>query len=396
MIVLQFSLFLLGIIGFFVVSYFGLKSFKLILLGALLLLSQSFIGLFYSFLQAERRVLIQIKASIIQSITQLSCFAICYTFFKEDLGLVLFSFFLSYFLPIIYIVYVDRIFNLLSHKGSYNLIDLNISKKIISYGLPVCIWFFLFQFYSVGDRILLKYFGITNLVANYVSFRDLALGLSAFITNPLLMASHPIIMQLSKKDGKIVDIQEIISKNIKLLIAFFTPAIIGLFFFGESIFYLIVGKNYMLDTNLMFLVVLSIFFSSVSMYLHKGLETNGKTVLMAKIAFFVALISLIANYIFIPLYGVLACCLVSVLSQVLYCVSVYYHTRKIYQLKLSILFIIKNLAVATISYITVKLVFEGEVYLINKIVVFIIFIIFLFLTTNESRLLFKKHVSINK
>jgi len=78
--------------------------------------------------------------------------------------------------------------------------DIVVCKKLIFYGLPICLWFFATQFFLVGDRILFKYFDIIDKVGNYASFRDLSVGLSGFITMPLLLATHPLIMQLWKKN----------------------------------------------------------------------------------------------------------------------------------------------------------------------------------------------------
>ncbi|WP_310556241.1 lipopolysaccharide biosynthesis protein [Flavobacterium sp.] len=392
MIVIQLILYFLGVIGFFIVCYIGLESISQIFIGILMLFSQTFIGLLYSFLQAERRILIQIKASIIQSVIQLLGFLYCFLHFRENIEIVLFIYFISYMIPVLYIVYSDKIYIMLLKKANYNSVNLETARKILFYGLPVCLWFFLFQFFSIGDRILFKYFNVTNLVGNYASFRDLSLGLSAFITNPLLMASHPVIMSLSSSNADKSIIEKIIVKNIVLLITFFTPIFIAVLLLGDWFLSKIVEKKYMLENSLMFLVVLSVFFSAVSMFLHKGLEAKGKTMLMTKIALGVAIVSLILNIIFIPRYGVKASCIISVFSQFLYCFVVYNFSRKIFLLKISYFFVMKNILVIFFTYLITHYFLYQETFYTYKIVIFACFTLFILLSTPEIReiLKFKK------
>ncbi|GAQ47810.1 hypothetical protein FPK15_contig00001-0101 [Flavobacterium psychrophilum] len=77
-ILLQFILYVLGAIGFSVMCYLGIKSFAILILGLLFMLSQTFINLLYSFLQAERRVLVQIRSTFIQSLVQIIGMVICF------------------------------------------------------------------------------------------------------------------------------------------------------------------------------------------------------------------------------------------------------------------------------------------------------------------------------
>lgn len=388
-IFLQFLLFVLGSIGFSIMCYLGKINYLIIIIGLLLLFSQTFLNLLYSFLQAERRVLVQIRSTLIQSVIQIVGVNMCFFYFKENLQVLFLVLFLSYFVASIYVMYCDKIHLLILNKNSYTTIHFSIIKKILSYGLPICIWFFATQFYAIGDRIIFKYFNITSLVGNYASFRDLSVGLSGFITMPLLMASHPIIMQMAKNDVPKIEIENIITQNIKLLTTLFTPIFMGIFFFGEYVLTHIVGKKYVLETNLMFLVVFSIFSGCISMYLHKGLEVNGKTLLMAKIALFVAGISCLLNVYLIPIYGIKTACLTAVISQILYCLIVYNYSSKIFKIKIPYFFILKNILFVCTSILISNYIFKENLFLILRVTIFIFFLLYIILTSKEIKYMFK-------
>ncbi len=388
-IFLQLILYFVGAIGFSIMCYFGLKDFLIIGLGLFLMLSQTFINLLYSFLQAERRVLIQIRSTFVQSVVQVIGVTGCYFYCKENLYAIFAVLFLSYFLASNYVMYSDKIYELLLNKRVFAVFDFKIAKKVLTYGIPVCIWFFASQFFAIGDRILFKYFNITNLVANYASFRDLSVGLSGFITMPLLMASHPIIIQMAKTAVDKKEIENIIIQNIKLLTTLFTSIFMGIFFIGEYVLVYIVSKKYLLETNLMFLVVFSIFLGTISMYLHKGLEVDGKTELMAKVALVVAGLSLILNVWLIPIWGVQAACLVSILAQVLYNVFVYYYSVNVYRIKISPMFIVKNIFLVLISFLISNYILTENSHLMIRMFIFVALTILTLFSSIEIKKMFK-------
>lgn len=386
-IVLQLILYSLGAIGFVFTCYFGLKDFLIVIIGLLLLLSQTFLNLLYSFLQAERRIFVQIRSTSLQSLIQIIGILMCYFYWKENLYVILGVLFLSYFVASNYVMYSDKVYGLLFNDKSFSFLDFGIAKRILLYGLPVCVWFFASQFYAIGDRILFKYFDIHDLVGNYASFRDLSVGLSGFITMPLLMASHPIIVQMWKNDVSRGEIGNVLSQNIKLLITFFTPVFMGIFLVGDWVLTQVVGEKYLLDNNLMFLVVLSVFFATVSIYLHKGLEVTGRTILMAKTALSVAALSLFMNLLLIPTYGVEAACIVSVVSQIVYCLAVYWFSKNIISITLSYAFLFKNILFIVFAYLAFNFIFIQDSFLVLRFAILLISTVYVLMSSKELRLM---------
>ncbi|WP_316770947.1 oligosaccharide flippase family protein [Pedobacter frigiditerrae] len=380
---LQLILFFLGAIAFSITCYFGIDDYAITFLGVLLLMAQTFLNLLYSFLQSERRVLVQIKATTIQAVIQIAGVLICFYFYKENLRMIILLLFVSFFITVLYVMYCDKIFALLFNKAFFSQIDWTVAKKVLAYGLPVCVWFFAAQFYVVGDRILLKFFNISHLVGNYSSFRDLAVGLSGFITMPLLMASHPIIMQMHKSQASKNDIENIVVGNVKLLSTLFSICFIILILLGDWIFTQIVGTKYLLPNDLMLCVLGSIFLATLSMYLHKGLEVTGNTGVMLKVALAIAILSLVSNCLLLPNYGVTAACLISVFCQVAYCAGVYYFSRLTFKIRVRYNFILKHISLVVAAYLLSVFLISNYDSLLLRFIIVLPLIIYLFLTSKE-------------
>jgi O-antigen/teichoic acid export membrane protein len=89
----------------------------------------------------------------------------------------------------------------------------------------------------------------------------------------------------------------------------------------------------------MFLVFASIFLGCLAMYVQKGLEVTGSTLRMAMLAFTAAVMSLAANAIVIPYYGVLGAAMIVVLVQIFYLASVWLATRRTLKVQIPLSFL---------------------------------------------------------
>jgi O-antigen/teichoic acid export membrane protein len=287
------------------------------ILGATILISQLFQSLLLSFSQSSRRVTDQVVAVGCQSVMQFGflCLVIFVAKGKELSAL-----------TSIFLGYLVGIFILLRRRGnSGNRPNAgfwpsggDLFKKLYRYGMPMCLWFFATQFYSIGDRLILKYIRTPAEVGQYASFKDLSIGCAGFLTMPLLLASHPIIMMMWKKGCGKDEIENLIARNIALISLFFAPLLVLIHVCGTDLLSLVLGPKYLLDKRVMFFVVLSLYISSMSMYVQKGLEVTGKTLVMAKVALLIASFSFFANVVSIPRFGILGASLVVIVSQLLY------------------------------------------------------------------------------
>jgi len=86
---------------------------------------------------------------------------------------------------------------------------------------------------------------------------------------------------------------------------------------------------------------LSVFISAIVMYIQKGLEVTGKTIVIAKIALFISVLSLVLNLFAIRWSGVVGAASVVVLSQFVYVFIVWQYTSDILKVSLPFDFMAK-------------------------------------------------------
>lgn len=317
---IQFYLLIAVSVIVFVLAYFGLYNFGASVLTCLILCAQMLQAYFFSFFQVERKISSQTKAAAIQSISQLLFLSICFFYYSNSLNAALLGIFAGYALGNIYSFYSSDFKVHFSAKGFFRFTKRKkvIFKKIFTYGIFICFWFFASQFYLIGDRLVLKYQHITEGVGGYTAFRDLSIGLAGLLTMPILMASHPEIMRLWHNGRNKAEIENILAFNIRIITILFTPLLLIIYFSGPWITTQLLGNDFEVSALTQFFVVLSIYLSTVSMYVHKGFEVKGHTRPMAIYAIITGLFSFTLNIIFARRLGVTGCAAIAVASQIVY------------------------------------------------------------------------------
>ena len=345
-------------------AYFGLRELLQAILICGILMGQMWQAYFFSFLQVERKIKQQTKAVLIQSIAQLLLLCACF-YFKLGLSHTLSAILISYLFGNLYSFFFS---GFKDHFVSKSIVTLNkrklvILKRLVSYGAFVCIWFFASQFYLVGDRLILKFLHIQDNVGGYTAFRDLMIGMSGLLTMPILLASHPQIMKIwhERQDRK--EIEEVLSSNIRLVTILFTPVLLILFFSGEWLFHAVLGDEFVLPACTQTLIAGSIYLSAISMYVHKGFEVSGNTKKMALYAVGTAILSLICNYLLVPLYGIEACAAIAVVSQLVYIGCCVIDKSNVFSIRIYLPFILFVLlfVIATVTIVAIAKNILGHV-----------------------------------
>ncbi|MCE4248741.1 lipopolysaccharide biosynthesis protein [Riemerella anatipestifer] len=337
-----------GSASVFFVVFLGLQNIYISLISMIIFLLQGGINFCTSILQSKRLIGVQVFSTSVQASIQIITLLAMSFLFRNNIEIYLTLFMFSYMFSLVLLLFHRKYFKI-------NLEDRKIDKgfifKVLSYGMPICIWIFSMQFYSIGDRTLLKYLGITNSVVNYVAFKDLSIGLSGFVSMPLLMASHPIIMNLviQKNDKKAA--ANVIENNINILLMLFLPCIIIIYFYGEYLLSLLLNEKYLLSPVLMVLVLLTVLMASTSVYFQKGLETSFQTKKMSIIALLVAVFSGLSNIMLLPFFGVKSVIIVGLISQLLYILLIIYYSNSLLPLNyksMNILFFVLTLILSII------------------------------------------------
>jgi O-antigen/teichoic acid export membrane protein len=300
---------------------------SLALAGSLMMVLQIFQGLMQTFLQSTRQVISQAISVAIQSATQLTVlYSLVFIAQGKELAAIV-AVSSGYAAAITVLLIQGKVSGF--NKNAHTKIDSReLFNKLFKYGMPMCIWFFATQFYTIGDRLLLKMFNVTDTLGQYASFRDLATGCAGFLTMPLLMASHPIIMAMWKEGRDRGEIEQLISRNMTILTLMFIPLLVMIDVCGKELITPILGLKYLLDTRIMLTVVGSIYLGCMAIYVQKGLEVTGNTLPMAKIALIVVFLSLTVNIIIVKIYGVMGSSMMVIVSNIIYIFIVKHFTSK--------------------------------------------------------------------
>lgn len=373
----------LGFCVLFSVIYAGLGEIKISLFASLLFLVQGSIVFISSILQSKRKIKAQVLSTMIQAILHIISLILMVYFFKDNLVVYLILYIISFIVSLLILLSIHKENG---YRFRFNIVDKAIVNKVLQYGLPICIWIFSVQFYSTGDRILFKFLNINENVVNYIAFKDLAIGLSGFISMPLLLASHPIIMNMVIKEKDFKGAVFIIERNINILLMLFLPCILVVYFYGEYLIGLVLGEKYLLSPIMMVMILLTVLASCISIYLQKGLEVGFKTKEMLYVALFVVLFSMLSNLVFIPLYGAYASIIIGFLSQLLYCFLIYYKSKKVMVLS------IKEMNILFFVFIILISIIMKESFDINNYSIFsfvLLTIVFCFKKLNLVRLMKK-------
>lgn len=324
----------------YVVIYIVTHTQQLAMVGGVLVLGQLMQGLLMTFLQSSRKIYTQAISVGLQSIFQICTLSVLIFAANGKETAAVIAVTIGFLAGNTVLFFANRNMQNQTPKIG-NVISRALFLKMLGYGLPMCLWFFSTQFYMVGDRIFLQFFGADKQLGQYASFRDLATGCASFLIMPLLMASHPIIMAKWKSRCEPQEIEKILSSNVMVLAMLFVPLIVMTDVIGPELVIALFGQRYALPANVMVLIVISIFVGAVTIHIQKGLEVTGQTMLMAKISLATAIFSGTCNSIVIPNFGVLGGAIVVVVSSVLYLVGVLVAVRKILLPRISATFWLK-------------------------------------------------------
>lgn len=349
----------LGLVLGVVVVGLQYNKFTLILAASLLILGQMTFYSLSAVFQSERLIGIQLQAVMLQCLAQLVSVAILFASDQKNVVAGIFSFGVGFGLAsFYYLVRLKQIYPPQVHIADSNARNFwgENQRKVVRYGIPLGVWFCAILFINSSDRFFLKHAGYEQMVAGYLSSKDLVVGASGLITMPLLMASHPVILKLAF-DKKVAEVERLISDNIRLLAIVFAILLTVLQFFGFHALLLIFGDKYMADTDAILIIVAGLFFSCAAIYAQKGLEVEKKTMLMAILALAAGVFAIISNAVLVHSLGIKGAASAFCASFIFYfiCVSLSAHRY------IRVVIRIKDMAIPLVAW------FLG--YLLNRVIV---------------------------
>lgn len=231
--VMQVSIISVSLISIVISSIF-FSIFDNLALSASVLFLTSTQGLFYvsvAFFQPERRMRAQVTSALMLSIIQL-LFAGCTIFFgTRSLALSVAGYgagFLAGLLTLLLYIrwtWFSSVFRKRLHRLAAQEPPLE-NSRLLAYGGPMFIWFALMLVGSYTDRFFLGQVKEPG-VAGYAFTKDILIGISGFISMPIMLIAHSMIFRLFREKKE---------KELSQLIQFSTTLLVVLFLFAIFIY----------------------------------------------------------------------------------------------------------------------------------------------------------------
>jgi O-antigen/teichoic acid export membrane protein len=179
-------------------------------------------------------------------------------------------------------------------------------RQLLFYGLPLTATFALKFIVNSSDRFLLGYMLQTEATGLYAVSYDLAshsLGIFMMVVN---LAAYPLAVSALEKKGKDAASLQL-SQNVILLLAISLPAAAGFALLAPNIAEVFLGQSYRdAATGLIPWVILGAFLSGIkSFHFDLSFQLGGYTMGQVWVALAAAVVNVVLNFCWIPVYGLL-------------------------------------------------------------------------------------------
>lgn len=352
--------------------------------------------------QADLRSSGYSKYKIINSINRLF-FSLAFIFFiaRDILGLIVGSILSC---AILFYPMVKELNLINYYRKARKGFSLSFVKKFASFGFPMLGWFAGSEILNLSDRFILEHFkGSTQVGIYSANYSLLGRGIG-LIFSPILLAAHPLILNVWEKSNNKIYIQKLITSISRYFFLMAVPIIVYISFLSKSIAFIFLGKSY--HEGYIIIPVIAIAFAlwHLSLYAHKTLEIRKKTIVMFYSIIVCAITNILLNLIFIPLYGYIGAAITTLISYLIYLIIIYFATKQDIRLIFpwkSIFNILVASTTLTIYLWILKLLMKDIIYIVYLILFIIsifIYIGFLYLIgeIRKYEIKFFKNLFLNK
>jgi O-antigen/teichoic acid export membrane protein len=195
------------------------------------------------------------------------------------------------------------------------------NKKVFDFGFPITIWLFLSYMIAISDRFIIKSFTSYENVGTYSAIKDFIIKIATFTTIPILLAYHPMIVEKWNENRK-KEAMKLIREGLNY--CFLIAVVVFIFFmFFQNLFYTrLLHLQVMQQVLISITLIGSAFLWQAAMLLHKPLELLLKTRLMLVAILSSLTVNILANLIFVPVYGYPASAVISLVSIITYIIVI--------------------------------------------------------------------------
>lgn len=192
-------------------------------------------------------------------------------------------------------------------------------KRFATYGFPMIGWFLAATLLNVGDRYVIQWFRGSAEVGIYSANYNLIQGAVGLVAAPVLLAAHPFLMRAWGEGDK-----ENAGRWLGTIAEWFALAGIMLvgatWLFSSDLATWFLGAEFRAGHVIMPAVIAGVVAWQLGMYAHKPLEFAERTTLMFILSLMVAVLNLVLNIIFVPMYGYTAAAYTTLIGFVTYAI----------------------------------------------------------------------------
>jgi O-antigen/teichoic acid export membrane protein len=212
-------------------------------------------------------------------------------------------------------------------KNSKVFFDRSIFKSMNVYGFPLFLANISAVLLNVIDRYSLNSLDLLKSVALYTLAFKITSVLKLVIVDSMKLAIGPMMFKkIDSPDNKRFYTKVLLYSSYVLM---FTIVGVSMFSF-ELIKVMAKSREFWNAVAIIPVLSLSIFFVNMKDIIIYGLHIAKKTRIIGTIVVFSTVLSLVLNILFIPLWGITGAAVATLLSQVIYWLSCYYYSQKVY------------------------------------------------------------------
>lgn len=285
-----------------------------IILNALYFITHALILFIYAKLSGERKLLLLSKYSIFQFTLSLllGFFFLSFTSLKVD-GIIL-SWVLTNVFLLVLIYYKHNFIQI-------KLIDdADIKKQIFDYGLPVMLINVLSTLLVSCDQFIIKYYGLNEQLGIYAANYSISDKSINAVTSIFTSTYVPIFFTIEAQKGEIMA-YAFHKKIIVLFLVIIVPIlIISIFVYPNFSNYYFPKAYYFPELSK--IIMCGTFFWGISLVFSDLLTLKNRTLALGLCYVVPVVFNIISNFVFIPIYGIVASAYNSLVSYIILCVFV--------------------------------------------------------------------------
>ncbi len=277
----------------------------------------------------------------------ISLLVLYYIFGFTTVIIIVISLLLSEIIQTLYLTYKYKLYNYISFKS----IDKTLLIEMFKYGYPLIGVSITSWVLNVSDRFIIKLFYNNSEVGIYSYSYTIANSIIMLVIQFIMLGAYPNIINTWENNGKKETI-DLIKNYLNVYLLIVVPMCIGFVALGSEFFRIVINKTYYSGYITFIITAIGIALLGLSQYTNKIFELHKKTKTILWLNIMAAVINIILNFIFIPIYGPYFGAVTTGVSFIIYIIISALLGKKYLKLEIDI----KKTSIITISSIIMFLV----------------------------------------